>query len=417
MVRARGCSFVSLLLLVAAPGRSGLAQDFAQWRAQVLALGTLSAAPAVHPAEGRAADGSLRPLYLDGLPYRGQPTRFFAWYGTPAGREGSGKWPAIVLVHGGGGTAFKEWARKWNEEGFAAISLAVEGQTDERQADGRTWKRHAWAGPARDGIYGDSGAPLSDQWMYHAVADAVLADSWLRSLPEVDERHIGLMGISWGGIVASTVAGIDTRFAFVIPTYGCGALSQAENQYGTALEDNTVYREVWEPTLWLPRARMPMLWLTWLRDAHFPLDVQQATYHAAAGPRLVAVLPEMRHSHPAGWKPPDSYAFARSIVAGGRPWGRQTGQHLEEGKATAEFESERPTNGAMLFYTADIGYTGRRRWQIAPARVDVDGNQICVSSPLPSGTRAFFFNIDADGPTASSEFIEVVPPIADRSGR
>src|SRR5262249_24596466 len=90
------------------------------------------------------------------------------------------------------------------------------GQPSVREGDGRTWKRHPWAGPAREGIYGDTGAPLSDQWMYHAVADVVLADSWLRSLPEVDERHVGLMGISWGGIVASTVAGIDNRFAIVI---------------------------------------------------------------------------------------------------------------------------------------------------------------------------------------------------------
>ena len=57
------------------------------------------------------------------------------------------------------GRRYKEWVKRWNEHGFAAISIAVEGQTDERQADGRTWKRHAWAGPARDGIYADSALP------------------------------------------------------------------------------------------------------------------------------------------------------------------------------------------------------------------------------------------------------------------
>jgi cephalosporin-C deacetylase-like acetyl esterase len=414
MARAHARSTAALWLLATVLGPSTLAQDTAQWREQVRALGTLSTVPAVHPAEGRGADGTLRPLYLDGLPYRGQPTRVFAWYGTPDGGEGSGKSPAMALVHGGGGTAFKEWVKKWNEQGFAAISLAVEGQTDEREADGRTWKRHPWAGPAREGIYGDSGAPLADQWMYHAVADVVLADSWLRSLPEVDEQHVGLMGISWGGIVASTVAGIDTRLAFVIPTYGCGALSAADNQYGQALRDNPVYREVWEPTLRLSRARMPMLWLTWLRDAHFPLDVQQATYRAAAGPRLVAVLPDMGHSHSAGWRPPDSYAFARSVVAKGSPWARQTGQHLEDRRATVRFESERPIQSATLIHTADAGYTGRRRWQITPAQLDADGTRVRVASPLPAGTRAFFFNLDAGGLTASSEFTEVVPPIDDR---
>src|SRR4051794_1470454 len=204
------------MLIPLGGGTAPAAEETARMREQVRALGNLTAPPAVHPAEGFAAEGELRPLFYDGLPYRGKPTRVFAWYGRPAGR--AGKVPAMVLVHGGGGTAFKEWVVKWTGHGFAAISVAVEGQTDRRLADGRTWERHVWAGPARDRIYADHPEPLADQWMYHAVADVVLAHSLLLSFPEVDDRQVGLMGISWGGIIASTVVGIDRRFAFAIPT-------------------------------------------------------------------------------------------------------------------------------------------------------------------------------------------------------
>ena len=38
--------------------------------------------------------------------------------------------PGVVLVHGGGGTAFSEWVTEWTNRGYAAISIAVEGQTD-----------------------------------------------------------------------------------------------------------------------------------------------------------------------------------------------------------------------------------------------------------------------------------------------
>ncbi len=392
------------LLIVMIAGSPVSAQDTAESREQVLALGNLTTAPSVYPADGIAAEGHLRPLFFEGLPYRGKPTRVFAWYGAPGGGDGAGKRPAVVLVHGGGGTAFPEWVKRWNQHGFAAISIAVEGQTDERQADGRTWKRHAWAGPAREGIYGDSALPLGDQWMYHAVADVALANSLLRSYAKVDERQVGLMGISWGGVVASTAAGIDTRLAFAIPTYGCGSLDAADNQYGRALKDNVTYREVWEPTLRLSRATMPILWLTWLRDAHFPLDAQQATYRAAAGPRMVAVLPDMGHSHSAGWKPPDSYAFAAAVVATGKPWARQTMQGLDDGIASVEFECARPVKSGVLIHTTDSGFTGQRRWLTAPAQRDADGTRVRVSAPLPPGTRAFFFNLDADGLTVSSEF-------------
>ncbi len=407
----RACVPLSAVTLLVAMIResSVLAEDAADARAAVLALGNLTAAPAAHSADGFGAEGSLRPLFFEGLPYRGKPTRVFAWYGAPGEAAEVGKRPAIVLVHGGGGTAFTDWVKKWNAHGFAAISIAVEGQTDEHQADGRTWKRHDWAGPARDGIFADSALPIADQWMYHAVADVVLAQSLLRSFPEVDQRQIGLMGISWGGIVASTVAGIDTRFAFVIPTYGCGSLDTADNQYGRALKDNVVYRVVWEPTLLLKRATMPMLWLTWLRDPHFPLDAQQASYRAAAGPRLVAVVPDMGHSHSAGWNPPDSYAFAKAVVATGKPWARWVRQFRDDDTASAEFECTRSVKSAVLVHSADSGLTGQRRWQTLPVKCDANGSHVSVWAGLPRGTRAFFFNLDADGLTVSSDFTATAP--------
>ena len=46
------------------------------------------------------------------------------------------------------------------------------------------------------------------------------------------------------------------------------------DQYQRALKDNRQYQEVWEPGLWLPRATMPMLWLTWLHDRVTTLETQ-----------------------------------------------------------------------------------------------------------------------------------------------
>ena len=120
---------------------------------------TCAQAPKVHEAEGFKADGTVRAIYYDALTWKGKPTRVFAWIGLPAKREG--KVPGMVLVHGGGGTAFKEWVQKWNAQGFAAISIAVEGQTDvnENKVKGRSsWARHGFAGPARDGTFADTNA-------------------------------------------------------------------------------------------------------------------------------------------------------------------------------------------------------------------------------------------------------------------
>jgi len=404
---ARAARWIALAIF--AGTTSALAADFARLREQVAALGELTVPPAVHSAEGFAATGSMKPLYFEGLPHQGKPTRVFAWLGLPEKR--TGKVPGVVLVHGGGGTAFKEWVQKWNEQGFAAISIAVEGQTDERISGappGAQWKRHAAAGPARQGIYGDSAEALADQWMYHAVADVILANSLLRSLPEVDPTHVGVSGISWGGIITATVVGIDSRFAFGIPIYGCGALDRAPNQYGRALSNLAMYREVWEPLLRLPRATMPLLWLTGPRDAHFPLDIQQASYRAAAGPRMVAVPLDMKHGHPPGWNPPDSYAFARAIVDTGRPWAREIAQEFRNRTARVEFDVARPVQSAVLIFK------GAADWEQAPAQLETASGRATTSASVPAGTTAYYFNLDAGGPTLSSELRTVTEPATPR---
>src|SRR6267142_891688 len=77
--------------------------------AKVWDLPALSRTPSVFPASGFEAPG-VRALFYEGPPWKGKPTRVFAWYGAPALKH-SEKAPAMVLVHGGGGTAFDEWVR------------------------------------------------------------------------------------------------------------------------------------------------------------------------------------------------------------------------------------------------------------------------------------------------------------------
>lgn len=387
---------------------SANADDFEAMRGEVAALGKLTTPPGFQNAEGYEASENLKAIYFDGLNYQGKPTKVFAWLGMPANT--SGKVPGVVLVHGGGGTAFKEWVQKWNQKGFAAISIAVEGQLDIRGGDtrgGKKWKQHAWPGPKRSGIYHDSDKPLKDQWMYHAVADTVIANSLLRSLPNIDTDKVGVMGISWGGIITSTVMGIDNRFAFAIPTYGCGDLSASENQYGRALGDNDVYKQVWDPILRLKLATMPAQWLSWPGDKHFALDKQARSYQATSGDTMVTLVPGMGHGHKPGWNAPDSYAFAQSVVAdpNGKPWCLSKSTVLKKNVVTASFTSSKTIESAILVSTTDSGATGSRKWTQTPAQLikKTDGHWHAQAT-LPAETINWFINASSDGLTVSSKY-------------
>ena len=372
-------------------------------------VNTCAQAPKTYDAEGFKPDGAVHAIFYEALPWKAKPTRVFAWIGLPAKREG--KVPAMVLVHGGGGTAYKEWVQKWNAQGFAAISIAVEGQTDadeKKEPKGRpVWARHAFSGPARDGTFADTKLPLKEQWMYHALADTMLASSLLRSLPEVDPSKIGVMGISWGGVITSTVIGLDPRFAFGIPTYGCGHLFDAENHWGRALHDNEGYKQVWDGMNYADRVKMPVLWLSWPQDAHFPLGCQAEHYRQTPGPRMVSLITKMGHSHPAGWNPPDSYAFAQSVVETGKPWGSSTSSKTENGHAIATFASTKPINRAVLISTTDQGFTGTRKWVETPAMAASGGGGTTASAPLPPGTTAWYINAYSGKLTLTSDYQEI----------
>ena len=186
-------------------------------------LEALSQSPALFAAEDLQADG-VRAFYYEGVKYKGEPTRVFAYYGAPAGSGGDGKKvPAMVLIHGGGGSAFDRWVKLWNKRGYAAIAMDLCGCVPVGSYG--KWRRHEHGGPPGWGAsFEQLDSPIEDQWAWHAVSAVALAHSLIRSYPEVDAERIGVTGISWGGYLTSIVAGVDSRFQCAIPVYGCGFL-------------------------------------------------------------------------------------------------------------------------------------------------------------------------------------------------
>ena len=176
-----------------------------------------------------------------------------------------------------------------------------------------------------------------------------------------------------------------------------------------------MYRQVWDPMVRIKNAMLPALWLSWPGDIHFPLDRQASTYSSAPGPRLVALLPGMKHSHPAGWNPPDSYAFAEGIVRSGKPWLRQTNIGVSGDRIAVSFESTKPLDRAVLIWTADSGPTGGRNWQELVATLEPRAGKYVATANLPSSATAWFMNVRSGALTGSSDFQDVGRETALRS--
>lgn len=368
-------------------------------------VAALQAAPATHEAPGFQAPG-VRALFYDSLPWKGKPTRAFAWLGIPEVPAGS-KVPAMVLAHGGGGTAYDEWVRIWTGRGYAAIAMDLEGTIPKGEFPNRA--QHEYSGPHRQGAFEDLTEPPEDQWYYHAVADIILANSLLRSLPEVDAGQVGLTGISWGGILSCTVAGVDERFKFVIPVYGCGFMNEAPvfeqrwKQLGPELTQR--WHTLWDGASYLANAKMPMLWVNGANDTHFPLNIHSKSYNLVASPKTLSVRVGLGHSHPAGWAPQEIYAFADGLTGKGLPFPKLGDFRLANDTATAQLEPSVLVEKAELIYSTDVTDWVKAVWETAPAK----SSRKTVSATVPANARACFLNITHSKGLVSSTPVLTVP--------
>lgn len=347
----------------------------------------------------------VEPVFIEGEPYRKAPTRVFAWVGIPHGACETNKAPGMVLLHGGGGTAFSKWVKTWNDRGYAAIAIDACGGIPQGERDGAAHPRHPWSGPAGWGrSFTQTGEAVTDQWTYHAVAAAVRAHSHLRSLPGVDAERTGLTGISWGGYLTSIVMGVDGRFKFCAPVYGCG-FYRLNHEWNGNRRDAAFDRweRLWDPKNHIGGAAMPVLWCNGTNDRWYPLDALMASadlVKAGSGVRFALKL-RMPHGHPPAGDPPEILAWAEHFLKGGeKPIGIVSAQ-LSGGAVRGTYSGGDPAAAELLYTASSDKVLARREWFAAPARFDGRGKTF--SADVPAGATMFFVNLkDGKGLTAST---------------
>lgn len=398
--------FVSGILVIMSISMAARAAESTTgpWNVQAL-----SVAPRVSE-DPQHSTADVKAIFYESVPWKGHATRVFAYYGLPR-MEGIEKVPAMVLVHGGGGTAYIPWVRLWVSRGYAAIAMDTCGCFSSGEYKS-PHARHEFGGPPGWGGFDQIDQPIEDQWTYHAIAAVILANSLIRSFPQVDPDRIGVTGVSWGGYLVSIVAGVDHRFRFAAPVYGCGFLGDDSvwlSVFRKMGEDKArKWLGLWDPSVYLPQVRVPMLWVDGSNDFAYPLDSLQKSYRLPQSPRTLCVRLRMAHGHGGpGENPKEIQAMAESLFRNGAPLARADKSGRKGLHVWTRFAPAAPITRAELNYTKDTGQWQNRKWETIPATLETKRGK--ASARLPKGTTVYYFNLlDNRDLVVSSEHEELL---------
>lgn len=377
---------------------------------------------------------NVKAIWIDGAELGSRATKVFAYIGFPAGASKDKKVPAVVLQHGGGGYAYPNWVKMWNDRGYAAIAIGNTGYYPIKEGITDYYNPSSWTRsltremrekdprvlpPDNDGMNSSTGA-VSRMWMYHAVAQTAIANSLLRADERVNPDQIGITGISWGGVITSIAIGYDSRFAFAVPVYGSGylyeALSWMKNNF-----NSSGTKELWDASLKLKTVKMPVLWLCWTNDNCFSINSNDKSF-ADTENGVLSMIMNMGHGHAQGWDQPEIYRFADSVVKNGQPLTTCATQPQAANKIS--FTINKPSDAASV--TARVCYikekmtyspngllhiqgqdTIDQEWHFVDCTVD--GTKI--SATIPSDAYSYYVEITTQvGATkyvTTSRFIDI----------
>jgi dienelactone hydrolase len=371
------------------------------------------------------SEAIVRSLLYQGEQYQGRPTEIFAYYASPAtlaGKQRSvGKFPGIVLLHGGGGTAFSEWVEKWARRGYAALAMDLGGKQptlpkfDEetgqvvQRFDHNSSKRTRVGkpGPLDDhkAKFQNVNDDPTDDWQFHAVSAAVRAHSLLRSFPDVDAERTAVTGISWGGYLTCLTASVDSRFKAAVPVYGCGFLYDGESVQRPMIDGlEPMQRVEWirlhDPSRFLKHCRVPIFFVNGTNDKHYPLRSYARTYKLVPGSVTLRIKAGMRHSHVHGWDPPEIGRFVDHHLLGKQPMIELGEPALDADVVSCTFPVAQEPSHAVLQYTSDRGPLVDRKWKSIDASVAVGR----VSAQLPADATIWCLAVtEKDGAMVTTE--------------
>lgn len=345
------------------------------------------------------AYGETKAIYIKGEPYNDRDTWNFAYVGVPNMQMPDGGFPAIVVLHGGGGCAFHEWVEFWNKKGYVAIAPDLSGQHNgDKSFDGKGAPVNPEGGPKGYRPFQTTIENCKDMWIYHSVCNAINAHNYLREMPQVNKEKVAITGISWGSVVTMMTGGVDDRFKCFAPVYGGGFLFKNPIFLleAPAPSNEQIWLEDFDPSSYLKRNFKPIMFTSGVDDPAFSIICNSQSWDMARGDKYYSWRHVLEHYH--RWKDEEQminvYRFIEKILFDRSMPIEITYSEYVSNRLSVKVTDSSMANSAIAYYTlSEPNYENQNLvWESVVAN-----KQGCnYSAEIPIGAKFCFMEI-SDG--------------------
>jgi hypothetical protein len=189
-----------------------------------------------------------------------------------------------------------------------------------------------------------------------------------------------------------------------VPVYGCGFIDQNSTWLPKFQKMAAPQRKRWvdhfEPSRYLGRARMPMLFVNGTNDVAYPLDSYQKSYRLVKD-RTLRVTVNLPHGHGEGWAPVEIGLFVDQHLRGGKPLAKIESVKRDGHRIEVPYRAEVPVTSAALHTTSDTGAWKERKWHSRSATID--GGTVKAELPAVRPLVYFLTLTDRRKATVSTE--------------
>lgn len=354
--------------------------------------------PEVIEVKEKDKSENIKALYIRS-DFNNNESYAFAYLGKPSIKKD--KYNAILLLHGGGGTAYYEWVQKWIDRGYVALAIDLEGHTPKDNGTltsfpSDLYEKSPYVAPHNSNL-SDENDDLELTWLHYACRTAIIGNSYLHSLNYVDKYKIGICGVSRGGFIASIITGYDDRFAFSLPIYCTVGLEDSGSTLGTYISNHPKFR-VFDSTLPITNVNTPFhLFVSNCDQFENPFRGAEVALSTKNGG--ISIYNKFQHSQYDATNLEDPYVYADRILNNEK----EISVSLKDNKVTISNNTKYKIVSYEVYYTEEKLPLNNAFWY--SEELDLKDNSLPINLDVKTLTYCYVSILDERGITTSSNVV------------